>query len=126
MTYFVRSLQPRPTGAAFVTFGVIVQALTRLVQHVSADESRRLRWKRTLGADCGDPEVATSFLLRAALRDNASGVVLFSSTRPSHIRGAVTVLEAAFHSPEDPALDAFLHMVDVELRQVPEGERERS
>jgi D-threo-aldose 1-dehydrogenase len=123
---FVRSLQSRPTGEAFVTFGVVVQALTRLVRHVSADESRRLRWKRTVGADCGDPEVATSFLLRAALRDNPSGVVLFSSTRLSRIRGAVSVLEAASHSPEDPALDAFLHMVDAELRQVPEGAGERS
>jgi D-threo-aldose 1-dehydrogenase len=120
---FVRSLQSRPTGAAFVTFGVIAQALTRLLRHVSEDDARRLRWQRAVGADCGDPEVATSFLLRAALRENASGVVLFSSTRPSHIRGVMSVLEAASDSPEAPALDAFLHMVDAELRQIPETER---
>jgi hypothetical protein len=96
------------------------------VRHVSEDDARRLRWKRTIGADCGDPEVATSFLLRAALRENASGVVLFSSTRPSHIRGAVPVLETVFHSQQDLALDVFLHMVDAELRQIPEAKRESS
>ena len=123
---FVRSLQQRPTGGAFVTFGVVAHALAHLVQHVIEDESRRLRWERTVGADCGNPEVAASLLLRTALRDNASGVVLFSSTRPSHIRGAATVLEASCHSPEDSALDAFLNLVDTELRQVPERERENS
>jgi D-threo-aldose 1-dehydrogenase len=123
---FIRSLERRPPGAAFVTFGVVVHALARLVRHVTEAESRRLRWKRTVGADCGDPEVAASFLLRTALRDNASGVVLFSSTRPSHIRGAATVLETSPHSSEDAALDAFLNLVDAELRQVPERERENS
>jgi hypothetical protein len=53
-------------------------------------------------------------------------VVLFSSTSPLHIRSVVAVLEAVYHSPGDPALDAFLHMVDLEMRQVPDGERERS
>jgi D-threo-aldose 1-dehydrogenase len=123
---FVRSLQSRPAGVAFVTFGVIAQALTRLVRYISADDARRRRWERTVGADCGDPEVATSFLLLAALRENASGVVLFSSTRPSHIRGVMPVLEAASHSLEVPALDAFLHMVDAELRPIPETARESS
>lgn len=119
---FRRSLRRRPAGAGFVTYGVMAEALTSIVQHVGADESRRRRWEETVGADCGDPGIAASFLLRAALQDNRSGVVLFSSTHPSHIRSAASTLEV-FHGSEDPALDAFLHMVDAELRQVsdPEG-----
>jgi hypothetical protein len=115
---FLRSLDPDSKGATCITFGVIASALTCLVLHVSANESRSLRWKRAVDADCGDPEVAAIFLLRAALRANSSGVVLFSSTHRSHIRTAAATLEI-FHSSEDPALDAFLHMVDAELRQAP-------
>jgi D-threo-aldose 1-dehydrogenase len=122
---FLRSLGSGPARSAIVTFGVIAQALTCVMRHVSADESRRLRWKRAVDTDCGDPGVAASFLLRAALRENSSGVVLFSSTHPAHIGGAAATL-ADSQSPEDPALDAFLHMVDAELRRVPEPERERS
>lgn len=115
---FLRSLQPRPAEAAVITFGVVASALTCVVDHVSADDSRRLRWKSAVDADCGDPEVAASFLLRAALRANSSGVVLFSSTDPSHIRTAAATPDI-LRSPEDPALDAFLLMVDAELRQEP-------
>jgi D-threo-aldose 1-dehydrogenase len=125
---FLRSLQGRcrPARAAFVTFGVLDQALPRIVRHVSADEPRRLRWKRTVGADCGDPDTVASFLLRAALRDNGSDVVLFGSTRPSRIRSAANTVAQA---QEDPALDVFLCMVDAELIQLPDPEspeRERS
>lgn len=122
---FLRSLRHRPAGSAIVTFGVMGQALTRVVRHVSEDESVRLRWKRAVDADCGDPGVAASFLLRAALRDNSSGVVLFGSTHPAHIRSAAAAL-ADSQPPEDAVLDAFLHLVDGELRHVPEPERERS
>jgi D-threo-aldose 1-dehydrogenase len=121
---FVRSLQGSPIGAAFVTYGVVAQALARLVRHVGSDESRRLRWKAAVGADCGDPEVAASLLLRVALRRNAGGVVLFSSTRPSRIRRAAAALETAFDPSEDPALVAFLNMVDAEVRRVSEAGRE--
>jgi D-threo-aldose 1-dehydrogenase len=122
---FLRSLQGRcrPAGAAFVTFGVMDQALPCIVRHVSADESRRLRWKRTVGADCGDPDAVASFLLRVALRDNSSGVVLFGSTHPSRIRSAANTVSQV---PEDPALDAFSRMVDTELRPLPDPGRERS
>jgi D-threo-aldose 1-dehydrogenase len=123
---FVRALQRQPTGTAFVTYGVLAEALARLVRHLSSDESRRLRWDSAIGADCGDPDVAASFLLRAALRENASGVVLFSSTRPSRIRGAVDAIEAASDPAAGPALDAFLQLVDAELRRLPEGAGERS
>jgi D-threo-aldose 1-dehydrogenase len=122
---FLRSLEGRPTGPAIVTFGIMVQALTCVVRHVSEDESRRLRWKKAVDADCGDSDVAASFLVRAALRNNSNGVVLFSSNHASRIRSAAATLEVS-HSAEDPTLDAFLRMVDTELRQIPDAERQRS
>ena len=90
---FLRSLHRAPVGAACITFGVISRALGHLVQHVSADDSTRLRWKKIVGADCADPDVAASFLLRAAFRANSSGVVLFSTAHTSRIRGATAALE---------------------------------
>ena len=112
---FLRSLHRASAGPAFITFGVLGGALARLVGHVTADGSSRGRWHEEVGADCGDPEVAASFLLRAALRENSHGIVLFSTVRPSRMRSAAEVAQAS-RAPEDPALDAFLRLVDVELR----------
>jgi len=125
---FLRALQGRcrPVDGAFVTFGVLDQALPCIVRHCSENESRRLRWKRTVGSDCGDPDIVASFLLRAALRDNSPGVVLFGSTKPSRVRSAANLVSQA---PEGPDLDAFLRMLDAELGQLPDpqsAERERS
>ena len=121
---FLQSLHSAPNGAAFITFGVIGQALTCLVQHVRTDDARRLRWQRAIGADFSDADVAASFLLRAALRDNSSGVVLFSTINPSRIRNAAATLET-FDSGEYPDLDAFLQMVDAELRKIADSGEER-
>jgi aryl-alcohol dehydrogenase-like predicted oxidoreductase len=114
---FTRSLRNAPAGPAFITFEVLKGALASVARHVAADRSRRDRWHEEIGADCGDPEVAASFLLRAALRENSAGVVLFSSVRASHIRSAVQAAET-FRGGEDPALGAFLRLVDLELRPV--------
>jgi D-threo-aldose 1-dehydrogenase len=122
---FLRSLQCVPTGTAFITYGVMVRALACIVQHLRANDSRRLRWKETVGEDCGDPEIAASFLLRAAFRDNRSGVVLFSTVHPSRMRSATAALEMS-HSPDESTLDAFLQMVDVDLCGLQAPEREGS
>jgi hypothetical protein len=119
---FLQSLHHSPAGPAFITFGVIRRPLTTLMQYVKADDSRRLRWKQMIGADCGDPDVAASFLLQAAFRDNSSGVVLFSTANPQHVRNAAATLEM-FHSSHGPALDRFLGLVDAELRKAPTTER---
>jgi len=118
---FLRSLHCAPAGGAFITYGVIVRALNYLVQHLRADDARRSRWNRAIGADCGMPDMAASFLLRAAFHDNNNGIVLFSATNPLHILGAVATLEMC-HSSEDAAIVSFLQMVDVELRKIPNSE----
>lgn len=100
-------------ASAFITFGVLGPTIHRLVQYVTADSARRERWNELLDADCGEPEIAASLLLRAALQENKSGVVLFGTIRPHRIFGAV----AAAEMPEGPAsasLDTLLNLIDAE------------
>jgi D-threo-aldose 1-dehydrogenase len=103
-----------PGGTGHVTFGVLGKALGRIVRYVSEDGARRERWNAAVGADCGVPETTAALLLRAALRENTSGVVLFSTIRPERIDSAVTAADV--HNGPDPVLDAFMRLVDSELR----------
>jgi D-threo-aldose 1-dehydrogenase len=113
---FMQSLRRAPAGSAFITFQVISRALARIVQHVQADESTRLRWGKITGADCGDPDIASSFLLRSALQANSSGVVLFGATQLSHVRTAATALEKHLSSVSDKSdIGSFTSLVNAEL-----------
>ena len=113
---FVQSLRRAPAGSAFITFGVIGRALARIVQHVRSDESTRSRWKRIIGADCGDPDITSSFLLRSALQANSSGVVLFGATQLPHIRTAATALEKHLSTVSDKSdTGSFMSLVNAEL-----------
>ena len=113
---FVQSLRRAPAGSAFITFGVISRALDRIVQHVRSDESTRSRWKKIVGADCGDPDTISSFLLRSALQANSSGVVLFGATQLPHIKTAATALEKHLSSLSDKSdTDSFMSLVSAEL-----------
>jgi D-threo-aldose 1-dehydrogenase len=123
---FLRSLRNTVSGTgAFITFGLLGGALARLVNYVSADDERRKRWNGLTGVDCGEPEAAASLLLRAAFRENRSGVVLFSTIRSHRILDAVAAAEAR-DAAADRALDAFLDVVDVELRAGQSKEEERT
>ena len=113
---FLSSLRHAPAGSAFITFGVISRALDRIVQHVRSDESIRSRWKKIVGADCGDPDTTSSFLLRSALQANSSGVVLFGATQLPHIKTAATALEKHLSSVSDKSdTDSFMSLVSAEL-----------
>ena len=106
-----------PSGLqARITFGALATALGATLAHVTADSARLTRWSEAVGADCRNPDTAVSLLLRYALRANPSGVVLFATTHPKRIRRAAA---AALGDPTvpDPALDAFLRLVDAELRE---------
>jgi D-threo-aldose 1-dehydrogenase len=112
---FIRSLRySQPAAGAYITFGILGGALTRVVQHVRADGTRRKRWTALVGADCGEPRVVAALLLRAALQENSSGVVLFSTTKLQHIHDALAAAQAA-PSEGDPALGNFLSIVEAEF-----------
>jgi D-threo-aldose 1-dehydrogenase len=121
---FAQSLRRAPAGSAFITFGVISRALARIVRHVRADESTRSRWGKIVGADCGDPDITSSFLLRSALQANSSGVVLFGATQVSHIRTAAAALEKQLSAVSDKSdISSFMSRVNAELRGSAAAER---
>jgi D-threo-aldose 1-dehydrogenase len=63
-----------------------------------------------IGADLADPSVVTSLLLHYALRSNANGIVLFSSTNRAHLEA--NVREAQSQRFDDLQLKHFLAFVD--------------
>jgi D-threo-aldose 1-dehydrogenase len=79
----------RESGPAPIAFGVISDALGRILEYVSSSEERRRRWDRDVGVDCAQPGVVASLLLQDALDRNHEGMVLFSTTRPERIGAAV-------------------------------------
>ena len=112
---FRRSLRCSGLAAeAYITFGVLGSALARLVRYLRADDARRARWAALVSADCGEPGTAASLLLRAALQENSSGVVLFNTISPRHIHDAVAAAQVA-PGEADPALGRFLTVADAEF-----------
>ena len=122
---FAQSIRRAPAGSVFIiTFGVINRALVRIVQHVRADKSTRSRWASIIGADCGDPDITSSFLLRSALQANSSGMVLFGATQVSHIRTAAAALAKQLSAvPDKSDIDSFMSLVNAELRGSAAAER---
>jgi D-threo-aldose 1-dehydrogenase len=98
------------------TFGVLSQALGRIHGHLSLDETSRSNWSTAIERDCSRPVVLASLLLEDALDRNRSGCVLFSTTRPERIAGAVAATRAVTRDPESPSLRAFRELV---LREFP-------
>jgi hypothetical protein len=70
-------------------------ALARLMRLLSADPRERGRWTTLTGEDCGNPETLASLLLASALRENDSGIVLFSTIRPQRIRQATEAAQVS-------------------------------
>jgi len=97
---------------ARIIFGVL-GATGEIVSHVAADPARGRRWHEAVGTDCTNAEVVAGLLLGAAARRNPAGVVLFATTRVSHVRASAQACTAAADGSRD--LDAFMALVDGEL-----------
>jgi D-threo-aldose 1-dehydrogenase len=63
-----------------------------------------------VGADLADPNVVAALLLHYALRSNAAGIVLFSSTNPAHLEANVRKTQSERF--DDTQLKHFLAFVD--------------
>jgi D-threo-aldose 1-dehydrogenase len=104
--------------ATRITFGLLGRSIARIVRHVTSEPERERAWRARVGRDCADPEVVASLLLRLAVRENPRGVVLFSTIRTEHVRAAIeAVAEPGRCSDEE--LDAFVGLLDAELRAPP-------
>jgi hypothetical protein len=97
-----------------ITFGVLGDALPRVLAHVTASTERTREWSDALGADCANPNTVAAMLLKDALRANGRGTVLYSTTRAARIREAVALVGGdAVES--DAALDMFRQLVGAQL-----------
>ena len=106
-----------PAGHRTIAFGVLARALPAILGYLGADPDRRRRWREAIGADCSVPETAATLLLKDAVRDHRSSVVLFSTTRESRILHALGVAEQP-EQGDEPVLDAFRGLVDSERGQL--------
>jgi D-threo-aldose 1-dehydrogenase len=68
-----------------ITFGVLSEALHRILDHLKRSAQHRSQWSKALGVDCSSQALA-SLLLRDALDANPRGVVLYSTTRAERLR----------------------------------------
>ncbi len=88
-----------PTDVAIFTHSAVAPLLGRLVEAMR-DRERCERWSQALQVDCAQAEVLARLLLAGALRANADGVVLFSSTDEARIRS-----NAALADRQEPSAD---------------------
>jgi len=110
---WLRSARDVPADVGgLITYGILGDALARLVRSLSADPRERARWTRSTGEDCGNPETVASLLLAVALRENYSGIVLFSTIQPQRIRRAVDAAHISLTSSSE-ALDAVLSLTEI-------------
>jgi D-threo-aldose 1-dehydrogenase len=108
---WLRSPRRTPRGnGGLITFGVLGAALDRLMGSLAAVPEERARLTELSGADCAGAEAVASLLLAAALRENGSGIVLFSTVRPHRIRQAIEA-EQMF-AARGQALDALFRLTE--------------
>ncbi len=99
-------------SSPLITFGSLAEPLEAIRAHLF-DPGRTAAWSEAVGEDCGHVEVLGSLLLRDAVRVNATGTVLFATTRTRRMQAAVDAV-ACVDRP-DAALDAFRALVTKEL-----------
>lgn len=107
-----------PSGV--ITYGVLRQAISRIVAPVSA--SCRRRWNEAVGFDLGNPEMTAAMLLRIAFSNNESGVVLYSTTRVERIRAAVRLLESDDDRSSEKLAPFRAFLAELGDRWVPPGD----
>jgi D-threo-aldose 1-dehydrogenase len=110
---FEQALPPIIDGPPTITFGVLADALERIVRHVGGDPARRRRWREQVGEDCAHAETVASLLLGDALDRNRGGTVLFSTTRPERIGPASAIAHGQLAG--SPPLEAFRELAISEL-----------
>jgi D-threo-aldose 1-dehydrogenase len=103
-----------PESDYLITFGVLGDALPRVLGHLTANEDRRRQWNDAVGVDCANPNNVVALLLKDALRANGHGTVLYSTTRAARVRDAVAIASSDLLT-RDTALDAFRELVGTQL-----------
>ena len=90
-----------PTKGMRILHRALTENFRDLHRQLLADRARCNRWSSLTGADLADARVLGALMLKAALLENPSGIVLFSSKNPRHIHENVST--ATNSSLEAPA-----------------------
>jgi D-threo-aldose 1-dehydrogenase len=93
----------RPPAGARITYGALARAVPVLRRFLGSSPATAGQWSERLNVDLAEESGLPSVLLRAALRRNTAGPVLFSTTRPERVRAAAN---AAVQSTSLPETDA--------------------
>ncbi len=86
-----------------ITFGILSDALHRIINHLKGSAQRRSQWSKALGMNCSSSQALASLLLRDALYANPRGVVLYSTTRPERLCELKSIASAETNE-DDPVL----------------------
>jgi D-threo-aldose 1-dehydrogenase len=73
------------SGGAKITYGALAHALPVLRRYLAQSPGAAASWSERLGTDLAEESSLPRLLLSAALRRNAAGPVLFSTTRPQRV-----------------------------------------
>jgi D-threo-aldose 1-dehydrogenase len=99
----------------------LTESFRRLHAWLVADRRRCAEWTRETGAELEDREVLAGLMLRAALNENAGGIVLFSSKNAAHMRRNVQVAEDSGLDAAAAALYRLAQTAARELREIEVG-----
>jgi D-threo-aldose 1-dehydrogenase len=84
---------PAGVGPRAITFGFLSGGLSAVVELLSSDPALRVRCAELVGRDLSARTEVAALLARDAVRQNPSGVVLVSTTKPEHLRQLLGRLE---------------------------------
>jgi aryl-alcohol dehydrogenase-like predicted oxidoreductase len=76
---------PNRDITAIITHSALGAGYRVLTEKMRSDRELRSAWSRELGIDCGDLSQVGTLLLAAAMKENSTGVVLFSSLHEEKI-----------------------------------------
>jgi aryl-alcohol dehydrogenase-like predicted oxidoreductase len=119
MQFNSTAVDPDPIGPDARTFCITYRPVSERLglryDRIMADSAEAKRWSDAVGLDLSAPGQFRTLMLKAALIRRPGGVVLFSSTKPEHIRAnAAAATDASLAEPA-------LRLVDRLTRADPSG-----
>jgi len=112
---------PVPASKSFrIHHRALTDNFRLLHEQLLADKARCTRWSGLVGSDLAAPEALSALMLKAAMVENRSGILLFSSKSVEHIRNNVEVARDA--TLDSPARRLYA-LIQSETKVAPWNER---
>lgn len=106
----------RDTSRLVITHSVLERHLSIVATRLQASPSLRLKIQAQTDFDLRDPSGIAQLLLSNAIQANPRGIVLFSTSKPEHIKPCVDAAMAACKQPDPPERMAALFSSLVDIR----------